>query len=152
MYHINLFANEKYYLRLLLTIISKLCFFKVLRIVDSRVYTIFKEICVVHELLQNDDEWVRIFKKTIVFSSSLTLRQFFVIALFQDFFNNFSTLWLRFCEHLCNNLKFWIRSLSIVLNAFESLHLNYDLYLMNQQLRNFEKNFIDFQFFLYVFE
>lgn len=81
MYHCNPFNGERYYLRLLLTIIRGPKSFEDLRTINGHLYTTFKEACKALGLLEDDTEWIQCFKEAISFQSGRVLRTLFVTAL-----------------------------------------------------------------------
>ena len=55
-YHCNLFAKEKFYVQLLLTVVQSLQSFEHLRIINKIIYDTFKETYIVLELIYNNQK------------------------------------------------------------------------------------------------
>jgi len=55
------FMGEKYYLRLLLTVVRGPKGYEDLRTVENHSYNCFKQACVALGLLENDGEWIATF-------------------------------------------------------------------------------------------
>src|SRR5947199_4116141 len=56
-YYCNLFIGEKYYLRMLLTVVRGLWSFNNIRTVAGVQHTILKAACTILRLLEDDHEW-----------------------------------------------------------------------------------------------
>ena len=69
--------GEKYYLRLLLTLIRGFTGFKDLRIIDGILKSLFREACKDLGLLEDNDEWNNYFNKAKLFSLGTVLRRLF---------------------------------------------------------------------------
>jgi len=81
MYSASLFQGERYYLCLLLTVIREATSFENLTTVDSMVYSTFKGRCIVLGLLEDDGEWVALFRDGAQFITGRALRHLFALAL-----------------------------------------------------------------------
>lgn len=80
-YHYSLLAGEKYYLRMLLTVVPDLQSYKDLRIVDGQLFLTFQAACCARGLLKDDQEWIRCFTKAASFSTRHSLWTLFEVAL-----------------------------------------------------------------------
>ena len=80
-YHCNPFMKEKYYLRLLLTVVRGSQSFEDLRTVSEYLCPTFKEACKLLGLLEDNQEWQHCFSEAIIFASEHSLRVLFVTAL-----------------------------------------------------------------------
>ena len=83
MYHCNLTAGEKYYLRLLLTVIRSPQSFEHFCTISNVVYPTYREACVALRLTESNQEWIDTFTEAIVFTSGESLRRLLVTALTQ---------------------------------------------------------------------
>ena len=81
MYHCNPFAGERYYLRLLLTVVRGARSFEHLRTVEGILHPTFQATCVARGLLEDDREWAECFEKASLFASGKSLRALFATSL-----------------------------------------------------------------------
>ena len=81
MYHCNLFNGERYYLRLLLTVVRGPQSFEALRTINGDLYPTFKAACIALGLLEDDSEWTYCFEEAITFHSGKSLRTLFAMGL-----------------------------------------------------------------------
>jgi len=91
MYACNPLASERYYLRLLLTVIPRAQSFKHLQTIASHEYSIFREACTAHGLLDNDHKWVACFTEASLLLPD-TVSEFFLQLLL--YIKRFLTHWL----------------------------------------------------------
>ena len=69
MYHCNLLADEKFYLRLLLTIVCGLQSFEHLCTINGVVHDTFREAAIAVGLTHNNRKWIDTFTEAITFAS-----------------------------------------------------------------------------------
>ena len=81
MYYCSPAAGERFYLRLLLTVVRGPTPFEHLRTVNGTVYPTFQAACVALSLLDDDREWFDCLTEASVFASGPQLRSLFVTAL-----------------------------------------------------------------------
>jgi len=149
MYSASPFMGEKYYLRLLLTLVRGPQSFLHLRTVDGALYTIFKEACIALRLLENDGEWIATFAEKSTFASGYPLRQLFITALQHSTVASPIDIWQQFKIPFCDDLPYQLASGTIPLppNAIDGMgdvQFNYGLYLMQQMLKEFNKTLQDY--------
>ena len=138
MYTCNPLAGERFYLRLLLTVIPGAQSFCHLRTIAGIEYSTFKEACRALGLLDDDSEWVSCFTEAVTFASGHHLRILFSTALIQQEISDPLVLWNQFKEHFCDDLQYRLRirgieDLSIPSNL-QNIHLDYGLYLLSEHL------------------
>lgn len=143
-YHCNPFMGERYYLRLLLTVVRGLCSFEDLRTVDGIIYPSFQLACQALGLLEDDKEWVRCFKEASVFSTGHALRALFVMALLYGDLTNAAAFWLQFANKICDNLPYQLRYRTDFPIDLQSPHLDWGLFLFQQKLSDMGKSLKDF--------
>ena len=80
-YHCTPIMGEKYYLRLLLSIVCGAQFYELLRTVEGRLHATFKGACIAHDVLEDDAEWARCFEEAARFSSGRSFRILFTTEL-----------------------------------------------------------------------
>ena len=148
MYTCNPLAGERYYLRLLLTIIPGAQSFEHLRTVDGREYSTFKDACRALGLLQDDREWISCFTEAVNFATGNSLRILFATALLYQEVSDPLALWTMFSESLCDDLQHQLRPQ--VENGFqipldmENSHLDYGLFLLSELLAPGQKSLQDY--------
>ena len=136
MYVCNPLASERYYLRLLLTVIPGAQSFKHLQTIASHEYSIFKEACTAHGLLDNDHKWVACFTEAITFATGHSLRILFATALIYQEISDPLALWNQFCKHLCDDLEHRLnldhQHRQNIPSDIPNLHLDYGLFLISE--------------------
>lgn len=80
-YHCNPFMGEKYYLRLLLTVVRGPTSFTALRTIHGVLYPTFLLACKALGLLEDDNEWLQCFTEAATFRTGQSLRNLFGTAL-----------------------------------------------------------------------
>ena len=144
MYHCNPFQGEKYYLRMLLTVVRGPTSFDYLKIVHGQQYSSYQQACIALGLLEDDQEWVHCFEKAVHFSTRNTLRTLFVTALMFGNVADPQSLWSRFGEKICDDLPYQLHYRTDIPPGLEHPHLDYGLFLLQQKLTDFGKNLMDF--------
>ena len=81
MYYCSPITSERFYLRLLLTVIPGATSFEHLRTVAGTIYPTFQAACVALGLLNDDREWADCLQEASVFATGAQLRSLFVTAL-----------------------------------------------------------------------
>src|SRR4051794_13827869 len=80
-YHCNPFMGEKYYLRMLLTVVRGPQSFEDICTVAGVLHTTFKAACTALGLLEDDHKWVDCFMEATVYTTGIALRILFTTAL-----------------------------------------------------------------------
>jgi len=96
MYSASPFQRERYYLRLLLTVVRGATSFVNLRTVDGIVYPTFKGASIALGLLEDDGEWVALFREGAQFMTGRALRHLFALALQYTTISNPLAIWETF--------------------------------------------------------
>lgn len=81
MYHYNPFASEKYYLRLLLTVVRDAWSFEHLRMVEGILHPTFQTTCIARGLLEDDCEWAECFEEASLFAFEKSQHALFATSL-----------------------------------------------------------------------
>ena len=147
MYHCNPFIGEKYYLRLLLTIVCGAKSFEYLRTVRGITYRTFREACSALGLLEDDQEWVSCFNEAINLTTGQSLRTLFVTALLFESICNQLALWNQFKDNICDDLKYQLEQQNLFhLGAsISNAHIDYGLFLISRMLVDSNKSLMQFQ-------
>ncbi|XP_028102779.1 ATP-dependent DNA helicase PIF7-like [Camellia sinensis] len=83
MYFASPNCGERFYLRLLLTVVKGPKSFQCLRTVNNVLHDTFKSACVARGLLEDDEEWIQCLKEAAVMKTGYQLRRLFTIILTQ---------------------------------------------------------------------
>lgn len=147
MYHCNPTAGEKYYLRLLLTVVRGPQSFEHLCTVNDVVYPTYCEACMAMELTDGDQKWIDTFTEAIVFASRESLQWLLVTALIQKGLADPLALWERFRKHFCNDLGQEAprrQRYNAPLMELKDLQTNLGLFLLDQILMDNQYTLSDF--------
>ncbi|KAI8561187.1 hypothetical protein RHMOL_Rhmol04G0318500 [Rhododendron molle] len=144
MYFASPNCRERFYLRLLLTVVKGPTSFECLRTVENVVHHTFKEAWVARGLLEDDDEWVQCLQEAAVMKTGYQLRRLFSIILTQCSPIHPYDLWKQFSVHICDDLAYKIRTLFAISNPSEAQIEDYGLYLLNHLLQESGKTLLDF--------
>ncbi|XP_052171592.1 uncharacterized protein LOC127787570 [Diospyros lotus] len=144
MYFASHNCGERFYLRLLLTVVKGPKSFRSLRTIDNVVHDTFKLACVARGLLEDDEEWIQCLKEAAVMKTGYQLRRLFSIILTQCSPLNPCALWNQFSMHICDDLAHKIRTLFAISNPTDAQIEDYGLHLLNQMLHESGKSLIDF--------
>jgi len=112
--------------------------------VDGILHDTFHQACIARGLLDDDKEWIRCFTDAALFSSGRALRNLFVIALLHGSVTDPPALWVRFHDHICDDLPYYLRSIAGILPNLMNPHFDYGLYLIQQELIPYDKDLSDF--------
>jgi len=142
MYFIHPAAGERFFLRLLLTVVSGTTSFKHLRTVDDIEHPTFQAACKALRLLQDDAEWDTCMRETCIDQDAKRLRNLFVILLLFCSPLNPEVLWERYRDDMSHDM--WHQRITnggIVDDAYNDtlLLLEAKLVLTNKGLHDFPK-------------
>jgi hypothetical protein len=104
MYHCSPVSGERYYLRLLLTVVRGPRSFTDLYFVEGVRYPTYQAACVARGLAENDQEWFQCFDEAILFTPASGLRTLFLTGLRQRLITDPLAIWDRYKHHLCDDL------------------------------------------------
>jgi len=96
--------GERYYLRLLLTVVRGARSFEDLRTVDGIQCETFKGACIALRLLEDDGEWIAMFRDAQGFMTGRAFRHLFALALQHTTITNPLAIWEEFREGFCDDL------------------------------------------------
>ena len=98
------FQGERYYLRLLLTVVRGARSFEDLRTVDGIEFATFKGGCIALRLLEDDGEWIAMFRDAQEFMTGRAFRHLFALALQHTTITNPLAIWEEFKGGFCDDL------------------------------------------------
>lgn len=124
-------AGESFFLRLLLCSVEGATSFEALRRFNDQLYPTFQECCRARGLLEDDREWEQCLTEASVMKTGSQLRQLFATILTACFPSDAQALWLRFREHICDDLGWRLRHAPFNRPApTDEESYDYGLYLM----------------------
>ena len=143
------FNGERYYLRLLLTVVRGARSFEDLRTIDGVEYPTFKSACIALRLLEDDGEWIAMFRDGRAFMTGRAFRHLFALALQHTTLSNPLIIWEEFKEVLCDNLAHLLVTGGVVVPAGgeemgAGLAYDYGLYHIQQFLNEYGRSLSDF--------
>ncbi|KAG5561407.1 hypothetical protein RHGRI_004441 [Rhododendron griersonianum] len=144
MYFASPNCGEKFYMRLLLTVVKAPKSFECLRTVDNVLHDTYKLACVAKGLLEDDEEWIQCLTEAAIMKTGYQLRRLFSIILTQCSPLQPYALWKQFSLHICDDLAYKIHLLFGISNPTEAQVEDYGLYLLNELLQESGKTLFDF--------
>jgi len=96
MYFIHLATGERFFFRLLLTVVPRATSFKHLRTIDDTEHPMFQTACRALGLLQDDTKWNTCMREACIDRDAKRLRNIFVILLLFCSPLNPEVLWERY--------------------------------------------------------
>jgi hypothetical protein len=140
MYFVHVASGERFYLRLLLTVVAGATLFENLRTIDGVVYPTFQAACGAMGLLQDDHEWDACLREACVDQNADRLRKLFVILLFFCAPLHPEHLWARYRDEMSHDTLYRRRGEGGTLDdAYNDslLLLEETLTMANKSLRDF---------------
>ncbi|KAF7127851.1 hypothetical protein RHSIM_Rhsim11G0017500 [Rhododendron simsii] len=144
MYFVSHNCGEKFYMRLLLTIVKAPKSFECLRTVDNVLHDTYKSACVAKGLLEDDEEWIQCLIEVAIMKTGYQLRRLFSIIVTQCSPLQPYALWKQFSLHICDDRAYKIHMLFGISNPTEAQVEDYGVYLLNQLLQESGKTLFDF--------
>ncbi|KAJ2935002.1 hypothetical protein H1R20_g2134, partial [Candolleomyces eurysporus] len=134
MYYVHAASGERFYLRLLLTVVTGATSFEDLRTVEGTVYPSFREACIRRGLLDDDNEWRQCLQEAAHMASGHQLRTLFATILKCCTPADPLALWLEFREHICDDLRRTLEREHNIQNPDPDHVYDFGLYLLNKVL------------------
>ena len=144
MYFASPNEGERFYLRLLLTVVKGPQSYEWLRTVNGVLHPSFKAACIAIGLLEDDNEWIQCLTEAAVMKTGAQLRSLFSVILMQCSPKSPDALWNQFWVHICDDLSHKIGTLYHICNPSDSQVEDFGLYLLNQILQQSGKSLKDF--------
>lgn len=134
MYFASPSAGERFYLRMLLTVVKGPRSFEELRTVDGVIHPTFRDACLARGLLENDGEWRQCLLEASIMHTGSRLRYLFATILLFCSPSQPEILWEEFRQNVCDDLLHRLRTIGIENPTQEDAH-DYGLYLLDQILQ-----------------
>ena len=135
MYYAHPSAGERFYLRLLLTVVPGATSFEDLRTHQGTLYPTFREACIAYGLLEDDNEWHQCLEEAKHMAMGHQMHHLFVTILKDCSPANPTDLWQTLGINICDDLKRHPILLARNAEPPEEEILDYGLYLIDQLLR-----------------
>ena len=143
MYFASPSSGERFYLRLLLTVVTGATSFANLRTVNNIPYNTFKEACFALGLLEDDYEWIQCLQEAGEMQMGYTLRMLFATILFHCNPTSPGALWDQFKHHICNDLMYRLTNIHPNRDFAQEEVYDYGLHLIDHVLRNWGTQLAD---------
>ena len=134
MYYAHPTSGERFYVRLLLTVVKGAKSFEDLRTFEGTVYPTFKAACIAHGLLEDDAEWHQCLTEAKDMAMGFQLRHLFVTILQDCVPSQPEVLWAQFKEHICDDLKHYLQVNARMVEPTSEQIEDYGLYLIDKLL------------------
>ena len=139
MYYVHPSADERFYLRLLLTCVKGATSFEHLRTFEGIEHPTFKDACIARGLLEDDSEWHQCLDEAKDMQMGGQLRRLFVTILCDCFPTHPRALWDDFKSYLCDDLGNYLRHNSHFEEPTQEQIYDCGLYLIDKLLSVFGK-------------
>jgi hypothetical protein len=137
MYYAHPTSGERFYVRLLLTIVKGAKDFDDLRTFEGILYPTFKAACIAHGLLEDDSEWHQCLQEAKDMQMGHQLRHLFVTIMHECAAAKPEVLWREFKQYICDDLKHQLSQKTNIIEPSDEEAEDYGLYLINQLLSHF---------------
>ena len=127
-------SGERYFVRLLLTVVRGARSWDELRSFEGELYPSFKLACEARGLLHNDGYWEHALAEAGEIASGRQLRSLFVMGVTMDSVTNPVRLWELYCNTLCDDLLRRLPEQFRYPPDMVDPHLDYGLYLIRESI------------------
>lgn len=144
MYFVHPSAGERYYLRLLLTVVKGPTCFEDLRTFNGTVYATFKQACFARGMLEDDNEWLQCLEEASLMKTGYQLRLLFVTILYDCQPLSPEVLWENLWDKICDDLEYKLQNQKGIPDPTPEQIQDYGLFLIDQLLQARGKTLHDF--------
>ena len=131
MYYTCPHVGERFYLRTLLTAIKGAISFESLHTFGDYVCVSYREACLMHGLLEDDNEWKVCLLEAGAMASGYQLCNLFVIILKYCSPSDPLALWLQFRDKICDDLRHALQHHNLREDPTQEEVFDYGLYLID---------------------
>ena len=142
-YHAHPTSGECFYLHLLLSSVSGATCWEDLYSYQGIRYPSFRETCVAHGLLENDQKWHQCLNEARHMRTGYQLCHLFVTILYECTPLDPRALWDTFCADICDDLRHFLITHTALADPSDAQVLDYSLYLIDQLLSHYGKSLQD---------
>jgi len=143
MYFVHPTAGEKFYLRLLLTVVKGPTSFADLKTFNGKTYSSFRDACAARGLLESDQEWLECLTDAGEMQTGSSLRQLFASLLRNCAPCQPSNLWQKCRAKICDDLRFRLRRSNRPNPTAEEVY-DYGLFLIDGLLQRMGRRLRDY--------
>ncbi|PIA58458.1 hypothetical protein AQUCO_00500412v1 [Aquilegia coerulea] len=144
MYFANPNCGERFYLRLLLTVVPGPISFEELYKVDNVEYKTYKEACIARGLLEDDNECDQCIKESAKMKTGYRLSKLFCLILTDCNPTQPDVLWGKHALQICYDLPHKLRMRFSIPNPTDAEVCDYGLFLLNEYLVGLGKKLSDY--------
>jgi len=143
------FMGERYYLRLLRTVVRGAKSFEDLRTVDGIQCETFKGACIAFRFLEDNREWIAMFRDAQEFMTGSAFRHLFALALQHTTITNPLAIWEEFRESFWDDLAHLLVTGRVIVpvggeDMGAGLAHDYGLYHIQDFLKEYGKSLVEF--------
>lgn len=151
-YHCSPVTGERYYLRLLLTVVRGSQSFTDLYWVDGVRYATYQAACIARGLAENDQEWYQCFDEAVLFTPAGGLRTLFLTGLRHRIITDLLAIWTRYRDHFCDDLWRQLTRDGDFPFPLQDPHYDYGLFLLADGLTDQQQSLTDHGLPLYTWD
>ncbi|PIA29092.1 hypothetical protein AQUCO_06300048v1 [Aquilegia coerulea] len=144
MYFANPNSGERFYLRLLLTVVKGPSSFESLYSVDGIEHKTYREACIARGLLEDDNEWDKCLEEAVIMKTGHQVRRLFCLILTECNPSRPEILWEKNALKICDDLPYQLKTKFGIQDPSDSDVCDYGLFLMNDYLLESGKTLSDF--------
>ncbi|PIA53922.1 hypothetical protein AQUCO_00900472v1 [Aquilegia coerulea] len=144
MHFANPNSGERFYLRLLLTVVKGPSSFESLYSVDGIEHKTYRETCIARGLLENDNEWDKCLEEAVIIKTGHQVRRLFCLILTECNPSRPEILWEKNALKICDDLPYQLKTKFGIQDPSDSDVCDYGLFLMNDYLLESGKTLSDF--------
>ncbi|PIA30674.1 LOW QUALITY PROTEIN: hypothetical protein AQUCO_05400048v1 [Aquilegia coerulea] len=141
MYFANPNSGERFYLRLLLTVVKGPSSFESLYGIEHKTY---REACIARGLLEDDNEWDKCLEEAVIMKTGHQVRRLFCLILTVCNPSRPKILWEKNALKICDDLPYQLKTKFGIQDPSDSDVCDYGLFLMNDYLLESGKTLSDF--------
>jgi hypothetical protein len=142
-YHCSPVSGERYYLRLLLTVVRGPRSFTDLYFDEDVRYPTYQAACIARGLAENDQEWFQCFDEAVLFTLAGGLRTLFLTGLRQRLMADPLAIWEKYKHYFCDDLWRQLTRDGDFPFPLRDPHYDYGLFLLADGLTDQQQSLAD---------
>ncbi|PIA57130.1 hypothetical protein AQUCO_00600098v1 [Aquilegia coerulea] len=136
--------GERFYLRLLLTIVKGCPSFEALKVVDHVLYPTYKDTCIALGLLEDGQEYSVCLQEASIIQTGYQLRRLFAILLTECSPIHPEYLWEQYALQICDDVSYKLQTGFGIAESTAVQIKDYGLFLLDKLLLESGKTFLDY--------